>query len=64
MAEFCLKCFNEQWNKNFTEEEVKTAVCLCEGCAEYKPCVISLRNAPRIKLKHRLFLWLLSKKKD
>ena len=47
MAEFCLKCFNEQWNKSFTEKEVTLVVDLCEGCAEYKPCVIKVRRAKK-----------------
>ena len=47
MAEFCLECFNEQWGKKLNEKEVKTVVCLCEGCAEYKPCVISVRAAEK-----------------
>ena len=47
MAEFCLECFNEQWGKKLTEKEVKTVVCLCEGCAEYKPCVIKVRRAKK-----------------
>ncbi len=62
MSEYCLECFNKYWNKSFTEKDVNLVEDFCEGCAKHKPCVISLQNKSRSKLKHKLFLYLLSKK--
>lgn len=44
MAEFCLKCFNELNETNYQENEVWMEEDLCEGCAQWKPCVTALRT--------------------
>ena len=45
MAEFCLKCFNKMNGLEYTEKEVIMSddEGLCEGCAEWKEVVISIR---------------------
>ena len=45
MAEFCLKCFNEMNDTHYTEQDVILDEDLCEGCAEWKPCVVGFRSA-------------------
>ena len=62
MAELCLECFNKYCNKTLTEKDVVMVETLCEGCAEYKPCVIRLRDVPRATLKQKLFLFLLRRR--
>lgn len=52
MAEFCLSCFNELNDTHYTKSEVWLEEDFCEGCAEWKPCVIELRPKP---LLFRLF---------
>ncbi len=42
MSEFCLDCFNKYWGKDIKENEASFAPDYCEGCAEYKPCVIKV----------------------
>ena len=42
MAEFCLECFNKFWGKDLTKNQVSLADDFCEGCAEFKPCVIKV----------------------
>ncbi|MBQ5910582.1 MAG: hypothetical protein IIW94_01050 [Clostridia bacterium] len=54
MADFCLKCFNETWNKNLTEEQVLLCTDFCEGCAEEKPCVILVYDDKRRPCKFKL----------
>ena len=47
MAEFCLECFNkyEMNGKNkLTEKDVIMSNDFCEGCAEFKPCVIRIKK--------------------
>ncbi len=51
MAEFCLKCFNELNETDYTEKEVWLEVDFCEGCGEWKPCVMELRPKP---LRYRI----------
>ena len=46
MAEFCLKCFNELAGTNYTEKEVWLDEDFCEGCGEWKPCVVDTRPKP------------------
>ena len=46
MAEFCLKHYNEMFDANMTEKDVVMEMDFCEGCAEEKPCVISIRRKP------------------
>lgn len=49
MAEFCLDCINRKRRKKYTEAEVwvdYSELDLCEGCGEWKPCVISFRPKP------------------
>lgn len=48
MAEFCLKCFNELNDTHYTEIEVWTEIDFCEGCGEWKECIIDLRPKPLI----------------
>ena len=52
MAEFCLKCFNELNESDYTASEVWLEDDFCEGCGEWKPCVLELRPKP---LLWRLF---------
>ena len=44
MAEFCLKCFNDMNDSDFTEKEVFTKVWLCEGCGKALPCVYKIKR--------------------
>lgn len=46
MAEFCLKCFNELNGTHYQTNEVWLEEDLCEGCADWKPCVMELRPKP------------------
>ena len=46
MAEFCLDCFNKYWKKNLTINDVNLSEDFCEGCDEYKPCVVTVRQYP------------------
>ena len=48
MAEFCLKCFNELNHTHYTEGEVWLEDDFCEGCAEWKPCVMELQPKPLV----------------
>lgn len=46
MAEFCLDCENEALGPEFLpldEGDVKLAMDWCEGCGEYKPCIVCYR---------------------
>lgn len=43
MAEFCLSCFNELNGTHYTKGEVWLEEDFCEGCADWKPCVMELR---------------------
>lgn len=42
MAEFCLKCFNELNDTNYTGSEVWLVEDFCEGCVDWKPCIMKL----------------------
>lgn len=44
MAEFCLDCYNKLNDTNYREKDVTLddELDLCEGCGEWKPCVLSL----------------------
>ena len=44
MADFCLKCFNKMNGTHYTKGDVIERYAICEGCAEYKKCVIDLRG--------------------
>ena len=46
MAEFCLKCFNELNNTKYQASEVWLEDDFCEGCGDWKPCVMELRPKP------------------
>lgn len=46
VAEFCLKCFNKMNHTHYTEKDVWLEEDLCEGCAEWKPCVMQLYPKP------------------
>ena len=52
MAEFCLKCFNELNDTNYTKSEVCLEEDFCEGCAEWKPCVMELYPKPLFYFKY------------
>ena len=41
MAEYCLDCFNELLGTKYRKSEVELDVDFCEGCGEWKPCVVS-----------------------
>ena len=42
MAEFCLDCFNRMNRTDYKESDVELDEDFCEGCAEWKPCVIAV----------------------
>ena len=47
MAEFCIDCMNKyilSSGKKLTEKEAVTEPDLCEGCGEWKPCVIVIKK--------------------
>lgn len=44
MAEYCLECLNRIHGTGFRKNEVVLMKDLCEGCGEFKPCVVSLRS--------------------
>lgn len=46
MAEFCLECFNEFFNKELTRKDVSLSLFkeLCEGCEQYKRVVVTVRE--------------------
>ena len=46
MAEFCLKCFNELNGTDYQANDVWLEEDFCEGCADWKPCVMELRPKP------------------
>ena len=60
MAEFCLKCFNELEGTDYTEKEVWLDDDFCEGCGEWKPCVVALHPQP---LWVRFWNWIRQKKR-
>ncbi len=51
MAECCLKCFNELNGTNYQAGNVWLEEDFCEGCAEWRPCVVEVRP--------KLLLWRL-----
>ncbi len=47
MAEFCFECFRKiDGDKSLTENDVIMDMDLCEGCGEWKPCVIRVKDEP------------------
>lgn len=63
MAEFCLDCFNQLNGTDYTEADVWVDYSewdICEGCGEFRPCVVELR--PKPILVH-LLDWLLKRKR-
>ena len=46
MAEFCVKCFNELNGTDYKEKDLWTDIDFCEGCGEWKPCIVELRPKP------------------
>lgn len=61
MAEFCLKCFNKLNGTNYQPDEVWLEEDFCEGCGDWRPCVLDTRPKP---LLWRLIalLWSLFRK--
>lgn len=56
MAEYCLKCFNKHFNKNFSSKDVILAKDFCEGCSEIKPCVMTILPENRFeRVLYRIF---------
>lgn len=62
MAEFCLACWNKLHGENLTEDDISLSFDLdfCEGCAEWKPVVVSLLRPSMISkfrraLQRKLF---------
>ncbi len=55
MAEFCLKCFNELNGTNYQASEVWLEEDFCEGCADWRPCVVELSPKPLLR---RLMDWV------
>lgn len=56
MAEFCLKCFNELNGTHYTKGDVIEAFDLCEGCTEYKMCIVRFRGHGPIEELIRSFI--------
>lgn len=53
MAEFCLNCFNEMNDREYKLSDVTidySCLDLCEGCGEYKYCIMTL-DKPDYKQK-------------
>lgn len=47
MAEFCLECFKRDFgNKHYKRRHVALDWDLCEGCGEWKECVVTIRYEP------------------
>ena len=48
MAEFCLKCWNEINETNYTEDKyiMSEELDLCEGCGEYKHVIVAEKSVP------------------
>lgn len=45
MAEFCLECVNKLFSDEvLTEKDVIMSEDFCEGCGEWKPCVILIKE--------------------
>ena len=47
MAEFCLDCYNKFFSssdENLTENDIISDLDLCEGCGEYKLCIIKIKE--------------------
>ncbi|MDY3618274.1 hypothetical protein [Agathobaculum sp.] len=46
MAEFCLECFNQIEERNYTRKDVKLSFLpdLCEGCGESRRIVVGLKH--------------------
>ena len=52
MAEFCIDCMNKyilSSQQRLTENEVVIEDDFCEGCGEWKPCVIVIKEQFRKK---------------
>ncbi len=52
MAEFCLKHFNELFNKNYKRIDVILTNDFCESCGCIKPCVVDVSIIGRIREKN------------
>lgn len=63
MADFCLKCFNELNNSHYEKEDVIEEFGICEGCGEYKDCVVDLRGYGLIDNIVRLYIRLFKRNK-
>lgn len=57
VAEFYLKCFNKLNRSHYQANEVWLENDFCEGCAEWRPCVIDLHPKPPLR---RLMDWFCS----
>lgn len=49
MAEFCLKCFNELNGTHYKPNQVWLEEDFCEGCADWRPCIVLLRPKPLLR---------------
>lgn len=62
MAEFCLDCWNRIMGTNDPSKKyiISKEVDLCEGCGEYKPVIIRMKDRYYFfkKLSTRLYLFL------
>ena len=55
MAEFCLKCFNKLNGTDYQASEVWLEEDFCEGCADWRPCIMKLWQTPLpLRLADRL----------
>lgn len=59
MAEFCLKCFNQLNGTHYTKGDVIVDYDLCEGCGEYKKCIVMFRGHGPIHTLIRLCINLM-----
>lgn len=63
MADFCLECFNELNKTHYEKEDVVEEFGICEGCGEYKDCVVDLRGYGFFATIARLYIRLFKKGK-
>lgn len=59
MAEFCLECFNKLNGTHYTKGDVIEDIDLCEGCGEYKKCIVMFRGHGPINVLIRFCINLL-----
>lgn len=59
MAEYCLKCFNELNGTDYRPNEVWLEEDFCEGCGDWRLCVMEFRHKRLLRQLFALFRELL-----